>query len=98
MEATRVMPPGQRNVSIRTHCAGASVVAEVKDSGPVVDEAVVKRLFEPFYTTRPSGLGMGLAISRSIVEAHGGRIVVVRNPEGGLTLRVSLPIERLPVT
>ena len=50
------------------------VFVEVQDTGPGYDPADIDRLFESFYTTKPAGIGMGLAISRSIVEAHGGRL------------------------
>jgi signal transduction histidine kinase len=54
--------------------AGAHVLVTVRDTGPGLGPEVLERLFEAFYTTKPQGLGMGLAISRSIIQAHGGRL------------------------
>ena len=61
------------------------------DSGPPVPQTLLERMFEPFYTTKAEGLGMGLPISKSIVDAHRGRMWATRNPGGGLTVSVSLP-------
>jgi two-component system, LuxR family, sensor kinase FixL len=69
-----------------------SVVLAVSDAGPGIDPANLDRLFDAFFTTRPDGMGMGLSISRSIVEAHGGRIWATNRPEGGARFHVSLPI------
>ena len=63
----------------------------ISDSGIGVKEPDLERIFQPFVSSRPQGLGMGLAISRSIVEAHGGRIWATRNELRGLTLHVELP-------
>jgi signal transduction histidine kinase len=63
----------------------------VTDGGPTVPESLVERMFEPFYTTKADGLGMGLPISKSIVDGHRGRMWATRNPGGGLTMSVSLP-------
>lgn len=63
----------------------------IRDTGVGVKEDDLERIFNPFVTTKPSGLGMGLSISRSIVEAHGGTIRAERNPSRGLSVHVELP-------
>ncbi|MFL9965164.1 PAS domain S-box protein [Paraburkholderia sediminicola] len=68
-----------------------NVVVAIKDSGAGIQEANLPQLFEPFFTTRSSGMGMGLAISSSIVEAHRGQIWASNNPDGGATFSFSLP-------
>ncbi len=65
---------------------------EVDDSGTGIAETTLPRLFDAFFTTRSEGMGMGLSISRSIVEAHGGNIAAVNRPEGGASFTVSLPV------
>src|SRR6516165_7042285 len=73
------------------------VLIAVRDSGPGLDPKGLNRLFDAFYTTKPQGLGMGLAISRSIIEAHGGRLVAKANAPRGAVFQFTLPIrdERL---
>ena len=71
--------------------APGTVEVCVRDTGVGVKEGDLERIFEPFVTTKASGLGMGLSISRSIVEAHGGTIRAERNPDGGLSVHVELP-------
>lgn len=66
----------------------------VTDGGPGVPDAVMARLFDPFFTTKSQGLGLGLSISRSIVAAHGGELLVRNNPGHGATFRVMLPIQQ----
>jgi len=65
----------------------------VQDSGIGLTEEVKGRLFEPFFTTRSKGMGMGLSISRSIIEAHGGRLWAESNGSGGATFQLTLPSE-----
>jgi two-component system sensor kinase FixL len=62
----------------------------VHDSGKGIAEADLGRIFEPFFTTKLNGLGMGLAISYAIIEAHGGRLLVENDPAGGAIFRVHL--------
>jgi two-component system sensor kinase FixL len=65
-------------------------LVSVADTGPGIDEAAAARLFQPFVTTKPSGMGVGLSISRTIVESHGGRIWTEPNPGGGAIFRFTL--------
>jgi len=68
------------------------VVVVVRDSGPGLDSKSLERLFEPFYTTKPQGMGMGLAICRSIIEAHGGRLWATTNAPHGAVFQFTLPL------
>ena len=72
--------------------ASSRVLVLVRDSGPGLDPKTLDRLFTAFYTTKPQGLGMGLAISRSIIEAHGGELQATPNDGPGATFRFTLPI------
>jgi signal transduction histidine kinase len=67
------------------------VVVTVEDSGTGLDPNTIGRIFEPFHTTKPGGMGMGLSISRSIVQSHGGRLWATANERPGTTFYFSLP-------
>jgi C4-dicarboxylate-specific signal transduction histidine kinase len=69
----------------------SDVLITVEDSGPGMEPEKIKRIFEPFYTTKPDGMGMGLSICRSIVESHGGRLFATPRRDWGLAMQVSLP-------
>ena len=85
--------PTSRQVTITTsHAEAESVEVAICDTGPGLAEEVLDRLFEPFVTTRAGGMGIGLSISLSIVEAHGGRLGATPNPGGGMTFRFTLPV------
>jgi two-component system sensor kinase FixL len=92
LEAMREPGVGDHAVLIRTSKDDANAVTvAVQDSGTGIDEAIGERMFQPLYTTKPSGLGMGLAIARTIVGAHGGTLVAANNPHGGATFHFTLP-------
>jgi signal transduction histidine kinase len=87
-EAKRVlMICGRRE----THDGASRALLNVQDSGSGFKGEEMDRLFEAFYTTKPQGMGMGLAISRSIIEAHGGRLWAEANQGPGATFLFSLP-------
>ena len=86
-------PPRELRVSTTWKASGAILVA-VRDSGPGLDPTIVNRLFDPFYTTKPEGIGMGLAICNSIIEAHGGRLWASANEPRGAVFQFTLPAER----
>jgi two-component system sensor kinase FixL len=90
-EATNEHPRGDRSVLIRTGLKDSQVLAAVTDGGKGVAPGEAEKLFQPFYTTKPQGLGMGLSISFSIIKRHQGRIWFENNPDGGATFYFSLP-------
>lgn len=71
---------------------GLDAEVEVEDKGPGISQEVLERLFEPFYTTKDKGMGMGLPISQTIVQDHGGRIWADSTPGSGTCFRLVLPI------
>jgi len=84
-----------RLLSIRTEPVEASAVrVAVRDTGIGLDSQQVERLFDAFYTTKPNGLGMGLSICRSIIEAHGGHLWATPNDGPGATFQFTLPAEQ----
>jgi signal transduction histidine kinase len=75
------------------HAAQPHLVVSVRDTGPGLDPSRVESMFDPFYTTKAEGLGMGLAISRSIIEAHQGLLWAARDTQLGAVFHFALPIE-----
>jgi len=69
------------------------VEVSVEDSGVGITEDSAEKLFSPFFTTKKAGMGMGLSISHSIINAHGGHLWFSRNPERGTTFHFTLPLE-----
>jgi PAS domain S-box-containing protein len=90
-DAMRTVTDRARVLEIQTAQRDGYVSIRVRDSGPGLPEASVRRIFTPFFSTKPEGMGVGLTISRSIVEAHGGRLDLARNASDGATFEVELP-------
>ena len=84
----------QREVSVTTRLSGAAAEIRVSDSGPGIAADDLKNVFNPFFTTKPQGMGMGLAIVRTIVEAHHGQISAENRSSGGALFTIRLPIVR----
>jgi signal transduction histidine kinase len=94
MDAVSGNPLVRRLVSMGARLVGERVEVNVSDNGHGISAENLRRVFEPFFTSKPNGLGLGLPISRGIIEAHGGRLWVENNPTGGTTFRFSLPVAK----
>jgi PAS domain S-box-containing protein len=93
-DAIASVADGSRELVVISHKSGTDrVLVAVRDCGAGVDPQNIDRMFDAFFTTKPTGMGMGLSISRSIIEAHGGRIWAARNGGAGLTVQFTLPTE-----
>ena len=93
MEAMREVDMRQRHLLIGSARSADKVVIRVEDRGQGVDAALQQRLFEPFVTTKPKGMGLGLSISRGIIEAHGGHLLLESNPGSGACFSIHLPVD-----
>jgi len=92
IEATSISTEGQRELLISSERRGTDqVVVVVRDSGIGIDPTHLDHIFDPFFTTKADGMGMGLSISRSMVQAHNGRLWATRNSDRGATFQFSLP-------
>ncbi|RVH21077.1 PAS domain-containing sensor histidine kinase [Sinorhizobium meliloti] len=92
IEAMSDVDNGNRNVRITAGRDDDNVFVTVQDSGPGLTQATLERVFEPFYTTKPTGLGVGLSICRSIIEAHSGALWATNAEKGGAVFSFTLPI------
>ena len=90
-DALNAINPEERKLTLRTEAHDGEVRLLVKDNGPGISAEHLKSVFDPFWSTKDGGMGMGLAICRSIVLAHRGGITAANNAEGGATICVSLP-------
>jgi signal transduction histidine kinase len=90
-EAMGAMEEGARELLISTEEGEAGAVVAVRDSGPGIDPEHLERVFDAFYTTKPSGTGMGLSICRSIIHAHGGKLWAQANEPRGAVFQFTLP-------
>jgi C4-dicarboxylate-specific signal transduction histidine kinase len=92
IEAMKAVPAQTRDLTVSSALAEAgSVLVAIEDTGTGLDPAIAQRIFEPFFTTKSDGLGMGLSICRSIIEAHGGRLWVLPRALHGTALRFTIP-------
>jgi signal transduction histidine kinase len=92
VEAMEQLDPHERKLVIHTGLENGGVVAvTIRDAGPGIAPQDLQRVFEPFVTTKPGGMGMGLSICRTIIEAHGGRLSAASEPGRGAILRILLP-------
>jgi signal transduction histidine kinase len=95
MEAMSTLKGGRRELVIRSESDGeGGVVVSVIDTGPGLDPAVLERIFQPFYTSKEAGLGMGLSICRSIIESYGGKLWASANAPSGAVFQFTLPPKR----
>ncbi|KPY34978.1 Sensor histidine kinase [Pseudomonas syringae pv. primulae] len=96
VDAMRRVEPGQARLAVTVDVnAGGEVKFSVRDNGMGVAPENIDRIFDAFYTTKEEGMGIGLAISRSIIEAHGGRIWVMPEPSVGATFHFTLPTGKM---
>jgi two-component system sensor kinase FixL len=91
-ESLMANPSDNRVLTVSTQSNEGSVEAVFADNGPGFAPESVKKLFEPFFSTKEHGLGLGLPISRSIMTAHGGELWAESNPEGGAIFHIKLPV------
>lgn len=92
LNAVEAMPSGGE-LCVRTRAGAGSLVAEIRDTGAGMTGEQVRSIFEPFYTTKPKGLGLGLPFAKKVVEEHGGKIAVESRAGEGTTIRVTLPAQ-----
>lgn len=92
LDALEEVPPRRRRLTIRGRREGHWAVAMVEDTGPGIPPEVMARLFDPFFTTKTNGMGMGLPISQTILDNHGGEIQVDSEPGVGTRFQVRLPL------
>ena len=92
VEAMKDAPDENRIISIRTSRVETFAELSVSDRGPGIPEDKLKEVFEPFYTSKAEGMGMGLSIARTIIEAHNGRIWARNRDHGGASFRIKLPL------
>ena len=93
IDAIAEMPNGVREVVCRSWASDGLAVVSIRDTGPGIPSDRLERLFEPFFTTKHNGMGMGLCIAHTILEAHGGKISAEGRPDGAV-FHVSLPLAK----
>ncbi len=98
MDAVAPLPADRRIISVTTQERNGNLILRVADRGPGIPPEQARRLFEPFFSTKEEGMGMGLNICRSIAELHRGRLSFEAGPDGGAVFILTLPVEMEPAT
>jgi C4-dicarboxylate-specific signal transduction histidine kinase len=88
--------PDDRHLMIESLLTGKNVLVRISDSGPPIDRTALDQMFEPFVTTKPGHLGLGLCICQSLLKAQAGRLWAELNPTGGLSVQFQLPASESP--
>ena len=96
MDAMSGMPTAERRIAVSTACDGKFADLSVSDVGPGIPSKDLKKVFEPFFSTKPKGMGVGLSIARTIVEAHGGQLSAQNQAGRGAEFHIRLPLAALP--
>jgi PAS domain S-box-containing protein len=97
MDAVNDSLPDRRRITIRVQLADKQIEVAVTDAGPGIPEEKLAHVFEPFFTSKENGMGLGLPISRTIIEAHGGSIRAHNHTDGGATFCVTLPVVQVGI-
>ena len=94
IEAMAETHPSERRLTIRTGLASEhEIEIAITDSGPGLSFEALAKMFDPFFSSKPNHIGMGLTISRSLVEAHRGRLWATQNSDRGATFHIALPVD-----
>lgn len=91
INAIEACPPGKGRVGIEVHGGRKAILLRIRDNGCGMDTATVEKVFDPFFTQKEGGTGLGLSLTKKIVDAHGGEIAIESEPEKGSTVTVTLP-------
>jgi C4-dicarboxylate-specific signal transduction histidine kinase len=95
-EAMSESPPEyeKRRIILQTQAIDHGIQVAVRDFGPGIDPTKLATIWQPFFTTKSTGLGLGLSVSRSIIQAHGGRVSAENRPDGGAMFTFEIPVIR----
>jgi signal transduction histidine kinase len=85
--------PGGGNINVGIQADDSIVTIDIDDEGRGIDEEILEKIWDPFFTTKEMGTGLGLGIVKNIIESHGGSIQILNREEGGARVTVELPVE-----